>query len=50
LKRQFLHAARLGFRHPRTKEQLMFAANLPSDLQNMLNLIRARAGLSAREY
>lgn len=30
--RQFLHAAELGFRHPRTGEPLFFASPLPPDL------------------
>jgi 23S rRNA pseudouridine1911/1915/1917 synthase len=31
--RQFLHAARLQFGHPRTGEQLVFSAPLPADLE-----------------
>lgn len=50
LDRQFLHAARLGFRHPKTNEQLVFNAPLPSELKALLDLIRAAAGLPAREY
>lgn len=50
LHRQFLHAARLGFRHPRTGERLVFSAILPDDLQNLLNLVRAAAGLPSREF
>jgi 23S rRNA pseudouridine1911/1915/1917 synthase len=50
LQRQFLHAARLGFRHPRTQEQVVFSAILPADLQSLLNLVRTAAGLPAREY
>jgi 23S rRNA-/tRNA-specific pseudouridylate synthase len=30
--RQFLHAAELAFRHPRTREVLRFSSELPSDL------------------
>ncbi len=30
--RQFLHAAKLGFRHPATGEELRFSAPLPADL------------------
>jgi len=40
LDRQFLHAARLGFCHPRTNESLMFASELPDDLRGLLELIR----------
>lgn len=40
LKRQFLHAEQLGFRHPRTKEEMRLTAPLPSDLQAVLNEIK----------
>jgi 23S rRNA pseudouridine1911/1915/1917 synthase len=36
LHRQFLHAAQLGFRHPRTNEELRFTAPLPEALTNLL--------------
>lgn len=36
LNRQFLHAARLGFHHPRTNEWLSFAAPLPPPLAEFL--------------
>jgi 23S rRNA pseudouridine1911/1915/1917 synthase len=39
LGRQFLHAEQLGFRHPRTSEQLQFSAPLPSELQSLLDEI-----------
>ena len=39
LGRQFLHAERLGFRHPRTGEYLKFRAPLPPDLAALLELI-----------
>ena len=39
LNRQFLHAERLGFRHPRTGEYLKFRAPLPPDLSALLELI-----------
>jgi 23S rRNA pseudouridine1911/1915/1917 synthase len=39
LGRQFLHAEQLGFRHPRTKEDLRFTLPLPSELQAVLDLI-----------
>ena len=41
LHRQFLHSEQLGFRHPRTREQLKFTAPLPAELITLLNLIRA---------
>jgi 23S rRNA pseudouridine1911/1915/1917 synthase len=40
LGRQFLHAARLGFKHPRTGQQLSFEAPLPAVLAGFLDLIR----------
>ncbi|HLL74410.1 MAG TPA: RluA family pseudouridine synthase [Pyrinomonadaceae bacterium] len=39
LGRQFLHAERLGFRHPRTGEFLKFRAPLPPELSSLLELI-----------
>ncbi|MGI6604535.1 MAG: RluA family pseudouridine synthase [bacterium] len=41
LKRQFLHAARLSFLHPITGEGLNFQSDLPSDLTETLEQIRA---------
>jgi 23S rRNA pseudouridine1911/1915/1917 synthase len=38
--RQFLHAAELEFRHPRTGEPLRFAAPLPADLAEALAWVR----------
>jgi 23S rRNA pseudouridine1911/1915/1917 synthase len=40
LERQFLHASRLGFRHPRTGEQLTFTSELPEDLRAALEIAR----------
>lgn len=40
--RQFLHAHRLEFRHPRTGERLVFEAPLPADLAVVLEWARAR--------
>ena len=42
LERQFLHSARLGFRHPMTGEEMEFESPLPPDLAAVLE--RARAG------
>ncbi len=36
LGRQFLHASRLGFAHPRTEERLEFTSELPEDLREAL--------------
>jgi 23S rRNA pseudouridine1911/1915/1917 synthase len=40
LERQFLHASRLEFTHPRTEERLSFTSELPEDLQNALERAR----------
>jgi 23S rRNA pseudouridine1911/1915/1917 synthase len=42
LERQFLHASRLGFTHPRTGESLEFTSELPEDLRDAL--ARAQQG------
>jgi 23S rRNA pseudouridine1911/1915/1917 synthase len=39
---QALHAGVLGFRHPRTGEQLEFSAPLPEDMQQVLAMLRSR--------
>lgn len=44
LTRPFLHAARLAFTHPRTKERMEFIAPLPPDLQSVLDDIVAAQG------
>ena len=41
LARQFLHSARLGFRHPFTGEELEFESELPADLAQALERARA---------
>ena len=38
--RQALHAATLGFTHPKTKKKLYFEAPLPTDLSNLLEKLR----------
>jgi 23S rRNA pseudouridine1911/1915/1917 synthase len=40
LGRQFLHASRLGFAHPRTGERLEFRSELPEDLRAALGKAR----------
>jgi 23S rRNA pseudouridine1911/1915/1917 synthase len=40
LKGQFLHAATLGFCHPRTEAYLEFTAPLPDELRNVLNWLK----------
>ncbi len=42
LKGQALHAAVLGFTHPRTGERLQFEAPLPADFEHVLNSLRLR--------
>ena len=39
LRRQFLHAHRLGFNHPITGETMVFQSPLPDDLESVLNRI-----------
>lgn len=41
LLRNFLHAAALEFRHPRTEQVLSFAASLPAELQQFLQRVAA---------
>lgn len=41
-KGQFLHARRLGFIHPRTKEKMVFEANLPDIFEEQLEFLRTR--------
>jgi 23S rRNA pseudouridine1911/1915/1917 synthase len=41
LERQFLHSARLGFRHPMSGEELEFESPLPDDLAQALERARA---------
>jgi 23S rRNA pseudouridine1911/1915/1917 synthase len=43
IQRQFLHAFRLEFRHPRSGEVLAFEAPLPAELQNFLSILRKPA-------
>jgi 23S rRNA pseudouridine1911/1915/1917 synthase len=40
LDRQFLHASRLGFTHPRTEEPMEFSSGLPQDLAAALSRAR----------
>ena len=42
LRRQFLHAERLSFRHPETGEELDLRSPLPADLADALEAARAR--------
>ena len=40
LGRQFLHAEQLGFRHPKTKEEMRFTVSIPPELQAVLDEIK----------
>jgi 23S rRNA pseudouridine1911/1915/1917 synthase len=40
LGRQFLHAEQLGFRHPRTGEQVRFTVDPPADLRQLLEALK----------
>jgi 23S rRNA pseudouridine1911/1915/1917 synthase len=42
LERQFLHAHKLGFLHPRSNEAMEFSSPLPADLQRILDFYRMR--------
>ncbi len=43
IKRQFLHAYRLSFSHPRTGEWLTFELGLPEDLQKVLKILNSKS-------
>ena len=40
LNRQFLHAKILGFIHPKTNEEMVFSSILPTELENLLKMLR----------
>jgi len=40
LERQWLHAMRLGFRHPSTGDRVEYASTYPEDLQHALDVLR----------
>ena len=39
--RQALHAYRLGFRHPRSGEQLVWESDLPADIENLIESLES---------
>ena len=45
LRRQFLHAARLGFRHPVSGDWSEHRAELPEELQNVLQQLQSGGAL-----
>lgn len=48
--RQALHAAELGFTHPKTKKKLFFNSKLPSDLQQLINELNKATSLTKIQY
>jgi 23S rRNA pseudouridine1911/1915/1917 synthase len=40
LGRQWLHARELGFRHPRTQDEVRFVSDYPEDLEHALDVLR----------
>ena len=48
LNRQFLHATQLGFRHPRTRQPMLFNAVLPPELLELLDRIRSKGSQDNR--
>jgi 23S rRNA pseudouridine1911/1915/1917 synthase len=40
LGRQWLHAKELGFRHPRTQDEVRFVSDYPEDLEHALDVLR----------
>jgi 23S rRNA pseudouridine1911/1915/1917 synthase len=49
IKRQALHAARLGFNHPRTRKYVEFSSSLPDDMEQLLFYLEAQAGRRMNE-
>jgi 23S rRNA pseudouridine1911/1915/1917 synthase len=47
-KRQALHAAALGFEHPRTGKALSFHRDVPADFAHLLGVLRADLDAAAR--
>ena len=42
MKSYFLHARKLGFIHPRTREFVEFETDLPEEFEEFINNIRSR--------
>jgi 23S rRNA pseudouridine1911/1915/1917 synthase len=40
--RQMLHARLLGFKHPRTGEYMEFTAEIPPDMEKVLDILRRK--------
>lgn len=47
LQRQALHAYRLSFEHPKTKEMVSFEAPMAADIYHLLSVLRLEAGLDS---
>lgn len=43
---QLLHAAAIGFEHPRTGELMEFSADIPEDFKNVLETLRKRSNMT----
>jgi 23S rRNA pseudouridine1911/1915/1917 synthase len=48
--RQFLHAHRLGFRHPSSGQRMELVSDLPADLEEILEKLRSPGLVSAEEW
>ena len=48
IQRQMLHAAILGFIHPKTGKYLEFNARLPDDMKDILNFLRGRVSFDLK--
>lgn len=48
--RQFLHAHRLGFRHPSSGRRMELVSDLPADLEHILERLRRPSVISAEEW
>jgi 23S rRNA pseudouridine1911/1915/1917 synthase len=42
IKGQALHSAEIHFRHPRTGEEMSFSAEIPRDMQNLIEQLKKR--------
>ncbi len=49
INRQALHATKLSFLHPTTGQRVIFAADMPEDLQELCRSLRAFSGVSPSE-
>lgn len=47
LGRQALHAFRLSFKHPKTREEMSFQVPLPADMHHLLSVLRLECGMDS---